>query len=49
MGHGNASNQCGARIVADFIENASINDLDTSCVENVEPPPFFVDFSGPQP
>lgn len=49
MGHGNANNQCSARILADFIENVSINDLDTSCVESVEPPPFFVDFSGPQP
>lgn len=49
MGHGNASNQCGARILAEFIESASVKDLDTSCVENVEPPPFFINFNGPQP
>jgi hypothetical protein len=35
--------------MAGFIKSASIQGLDTACVENVEPPPFFVDFSGPQP
>jgi pimeloyl-ACP methyl ester carboxylesterase len=49
MGHGNSSNQCAAKILARFVESASINDLQTECVEAVEPPPFFVDFSGPQP
>ena len=49
MGHGNASNQCGARILASFIETASIQDLDISCVELIEPSPFFVTFSGPKP
>jgi pimeloyl-ACP methyl ester carboxylesterase len=49
MGHGNSSNQCAAKILDEFIESASINDLETECVEAVEPPPFFVDFSGPQP
>jgi pimeloyl-ACP methyl ester carboxylesterase len=49
MGHGNSSNQCATKILDRFIESASIDDLDTECVEAVEPPPFFVDFSGPQP
>jgi pimeloyl-ACP methyl ester carboxylesterase len=49
MGHGNSSNQCAAKILERFIESASIDDLETECVETVEPPPFFVDFSGPQP
>jgi pimeloyl-ACP methyl ester carboxylesterase len=49
MGHGNSSNQCAAKILDRFIESASIDDLETECVEFVEPPPFFVDFSGPQP
>jgi pimeloyl-ACP methyl ester carboxylesterase len=49
MGHGNSSNQCAAKILDRFVESASINDLETECVEAVEPPPFFVDFSGPQP
>jgi pimeloyl-ACP methyl ester carboxylesterase len=49
MGHGNSSNQCAAKILDRFVESASINDLETECVAAVEPPPFFVDFSGPQP
>jgi len=49
MGHGNISNNCSIDIFESFIENASIEGLDTSCVESVEPPPFFVDFSGPHP
>lgn len=49
MGHGNSSSQCTAKILDSFIESASVNGLETSCAESVEPPPFFVDFSGPQP
>jgi pimeloyl-ACP methyl ester carboxylesterase len=49
MGHGNSSNQCAAKLIDTFIEGASISDLETGCVKQVEPPPFFVDFSGPQP
>jgi pimeloyl-ACP methyl ester carboxylesterase len=49
MGHGNSASQCTAKILDSFIESASVSSLDTSCVERVEPPPFFVDFSGPQP
>ncbi|MGZ9166010.1 MAG: alpha/beta fold hydrolase, partial [Anaerolineales bacterium] len=49
MGHGNSASQCTSKILAGFIESASIDGLDTSCAGSVEPPPFFVDFSGPQP
>jgi pimeloyl-ACP methyl ester carboxylesterase len=49
MGHGNLSNRCSSDLFTDFIETASIEGLDASCVEGVEPPPFFVDFSGPRP
>ncbi len=49
MGHGNISNPCSSDLFSDFIENASVEGLDTACVESVEPPPFFVDFSGPRP
>ena len=49
MGHGNLANTCGTQVFQTFIENASIAGLDTSCVENIQPPPFFVDFSGPRP
>ncbi|MBT3316049.1 MAG: alpha/beta hydrolase [Anaerolineae bacterium] len=49
MGHGNLTNECAIKILGKFIDNASIERLDTSCVEDVIPPPFFVDFSGPRP
>lgn len=49
MGHGNGVSECAARIMDGFIEAASINGLETDCVNDIEPPPFFVDFSGPQP
>ena len=49
MGHGNASTQCGSLILNRFIESASIKDLDTACLDTIKPPPFWVDFSGPQP
>ena len=49
MGHGNLANRCTTKLFTDFIESGSIAGLDSSCVENVQPPPFFVDFSGPRP
>jgi pimeloyl-ACP methyl ester carboxylesterase len=49
MGHGNSNSQCTVKIIDAFIESASIRDLETDCVGQVQPPPFFVDFSGPQP
>lgn len=49
MGHGNLANRCTTNLFKDFIESASIDGLDTSCVDGIEPPPFFVDFSGPRP
>lgn len=49
MGHGNSTHQCTARILDQFVESGSVEALDVTCVESVEPPPFLVDFSGPQP
>lgn len=49
MGHGNLASECSLDIFRDFIENPFIAELDTSCVDNVQPPPFFVDFNGPRP
>lgn len=49
MGHGNSSNQCAAKIMDQFVEQASFSELETDCVQVVAPPPFFVDFSGPKP
>jgi pimeloyl-ACP methyl ester carboxylesterase len=49
MGHGNLTTRCSINIFKDFIETASTQGLDTGCVDNIQPPPFFVDFSGPRP
>lgn len=49
MGHGNFSSPCSTDLFKAFIDSASIEGLDTACVEGVQPPPFFVDFSGPRP
>jgi len=49
MSHGNSSSDCTTRIIDTFVEQGSFSGLDTTCVKNIEPPPFFVDFSGPQP
>lgn len=49
MGHGNLSSPCSTDLFKAFIESASIEGLDTVCVDGVQPPPFFVDFSGPRP
>ena len=49
MGHGNLASRCSRNIFRDFIENPVIAELNTTCVEDVQPPPFFIDFSGPRP
>jgi pimeloyl-ACP methyl ester carboxylesterase len=49
MGHGNLSSRCTTNMLKDFLDSASTAGLDTSCVAAIEPPPFFVDFSGPRP
>jgi pimeloyl-ACP methyl ester carboxylesterase len=49
MGHGNLASRCTIGIFNDFIENASTTGLETECVDDIKPPPFFVDFSGPRP
>jgi hypothetical protein len=32
-----------------FVESGSVGDLDTDCVQDLEAPPFFVNYSGPVP
>jgi pimeloyl-ACP methyl ester carboxylesterase len=49
MGHGNLTSRCTMNIFKDFIDRASIAGLNTSCVKGIQPPPFFVNFSGPRP
>jgi pimeloyl-ACP methyl ester carboxylesterase len=48
-GHGVAATPCGNRLVRDFIEQGTAEDLNTECVESVRRPPFFVTPAGPDP
>ena len=49
QGHGNLFRGCIPRIATDFIEAGSVKGLDTACIKNMKPLPFFISFSGPQP
>ena len=48
-GHGVISTPCGMRLVEAFVDAASADELDTSCVERLRRPPFFVTPAGPEP
>ena len=47
--HSVMNNDCMRNITTEFIENGSVEDLDTSCVENIQPSPFFTSLLGPDP
>jgi pimeloyl-ACP methyl ester carboxylesterase len=54
MGHGNLGSRCTTNLFKAFLDSASTSTgadgkLDASCVAAIQPPPFFVDFSGPRP
>ncbi len=40
---------CMAAIVSEFVEHASVEDLDTECLQRIGPEPFFLDLLGPSP
>ena len=48
-GHGVIATACGQQLVQRFIDRASAADLDTSCVNQVKRPPFFLTPAGPEP
>lgn len=48
-GHGISYLGCVPILMAKFIENASLDNLRTDCLEKQEPNPFFIDFNGPAP
>lgn len=48
-GHGVSAVGCMPDIIARFITSGTVTGLDTGCLAEVEPPPFFVAPSGPQP
>lgn len=49
QGHNVIYRGCLPWLAADFIEAASVSGLDTACVEQIAPMPFFLNFSGPAP
>lgn len=49
MGHINIFRGCIPRIASDFLETGSKDGLDTACVQDIAPMPFFINFSGPNP
>jgi pimeloyl-ACP methyl ester carboxylesterase len=49
QGHGNVFRGCVPRLVAEFVDAASVKGLDAACVKEAKPFPFFVSFSGPSP
>jgi len=49
QGHINIFRGCIPKIAATFVESASVSNLDTACVQEIEPMPLFINFNGPQP
>ncbi|MEE2778718.1 MAG: alpha/beta hydrolase [Acidobacteriota bacterium] len=49
VGHGVISGACVPGLAADFIEAASIDGLDASCLERLRRPPFFLSTAGTSP
>jgi pimeloyl-ACP methyl ester carboxylesterase len=49
QGHGQARLHCVQRLIRRFIDAASAADLDTACVDQIRPAPFFLNFSGSAP
>jgi pimeloyl-ACP methyl ester carboxylesterase len=49
QGHGMAVRGCTPDIIGDFVATASVDDLDTRCLDRIFSMPFFIDFSGPAP
>ncbi|MBT8138097.1 MAG: alpha/beta hydrolase [Gammaproteobacteria bacterium] len=48
-GHGVVTQRCVPGLIAQFVEEASLADLETDCVAQQLPAPFFTSFSGPAP
>jgi pimeloyl-ACP methyl ester carboxylesterase len=47
--HSVMKNVCLRDITTQFVEKGTIADLDTSCVERIQPSPFFTSLLGPDP
>jgi pimeloyl-ACP methyl ester carboxylesterase len=49
LGHGQLTAPCMDRVMAQFIERASVAGLDVSCTRLAKPAPFFLSPAGPAP
>jgi pimeloyl-ACP methyl ester carboxylesterase len=49
MGHINIFRGCIPKIAYDFIDQGSVSNLETACVQELRPMPFFLNFNGPTP
>ncbi|MEK7325132.1 MAG: alpha/beta hydrolase, partial [Chloroflexota bacterium] len=49
QGHSIIFRGCLPKLATEFIESGSLTGLQTECVNDIAPMPFFVNFSGPQP
>ena len=49
MGHGQLLDPCIDRLMARFIDRASVAGLDTACTRRLRPTPFFLTLNGPGP
>lgn len=49
QGHNVIPRGCVPRVLADFIDNPDVAALDTDCVADLGPAPFFTSFAGPEP
>ncbi len=49
QGHGQTGLPCVQRLLRDFVEHADVEKLDTACVGDIRPAPFFLSFSGSAP
>jgi pimeloyl-ACP methyl ester carboxylesterase len=49
LGHGQLGAPCMDRVMAQFIDRASVDDLDISCTKAAKPMPFFLSPAGPAP
>jgi hypothetical protein len=47
--HSVMKNICLRDITTEFIEKGSVENLDTACVEHIQPAPFFTSLLGPDP
>jgi pimeloyl-ACP methyl ester carboxylesterase len=49
QGHGQMGLPCVQRLLRDFIERGTVEGLDTACITDIRPAPFFLSFNGPAP